>query len=218
MATTIKDMLRKVPLATTTWALIRSWRGRRARFAADYAKNSGVGSDLKSTETIVRELPSLLRSLGVRSLLDVPCGDFLWMRHVDLAGIEYTGADLIPSLVASLQSQFPSRHFRVLDLTVDPLPDADLILCRDCLVHLSSRLIRRAVNNIRRSKTMYLLTTIFPSRSSNRGIVTGDWRPLNLCAPPFDFPAPLRVLREGHPAPYEDKSLGLWRVQDLPGL
>jgi hypothetical protein len=92
----------------------------------------------------------------------------------------------------------------------------DLIFCRDCLVHFSHRLLRKAVNNIKRSQSRYLLTTTFPGRLTNAGIVTGHWQPLNLCAPPFNFPHPIRLLDEGHPAPYQDKSLGLWRIDDLP--
>ena len=35
------------------------------------------------------------------------------------------------------------RHrFIRLDLTVDPLPGADLVLCRDCLVHLPNDLVQ----------------------------------------------------------------------------
>jgi hypothetical protein len=45
----------------------------------------------------------------------------------------------------------------------------------------------------------------------------GDWRPLNLCAPPFNFPPPLRIIHEPYRA-FTDKSLGLWRVADLPAF
>jgi SAM-dependent methyltransferase len=217
---TIKKMLRHVPGMTTAWAALRGIRGRKARFAADYHENSGIGSDMRFTEVIVREVPILLRELGIRSVLDVPCGDFRWMARVDLSGIHYTGGDIIDSLVASLQTQHaaPGRVFRVLDLVSEPLPEADLVLCRDCLVHLSSRLVRKAVANIKKSRAKYVLTTTFPEHPKNRRIVSGDWRPLNLCAAPFNFPPAMRVIREGYSAPFEDKSLGLWRVSDLPDL
>ncbi len=54
---------------------------------------SGKGSDREQTDRVASELPRILRELNARSLLDVPCGDFFWMRHVDLAGIKYVGAD-----------------------------------------------------------------------------------------------------------------------------
>jgi hypothetical protein len=107
----------------------------------------------------------------------------------------------------------------VLDLTSSPLPPADLLLCRDCLVHLSLTDARRALANIRRSDITYLLTTTFPAEPTNVDVVTGDWRPLNLQRPPFGFPEPLELLVEGcteQQGLFADKSLGLWRVADLP--
>jgi hypothetical protein len=47
----------------------------------------------------------------------------------------------------------------------------------------------------------------------------GDWRPLNFEQPPFGFPRPIEVLREGcteQEGLFADKSLALWRVADLP--
>src|SRR5438046_7814005 len=45
---------------------------------------SGPGSDLAQTQSIRDALPELLRELGVRTLLDIPCGDYHWMRQVPL--------------------------------------------------------------------------------------------------------------------------------------
>ena len=62
---------------------------------------SGWGSELRNTEQIIRELPGFLRRFGITSMLDVPCGDFNWMRFVDLDGIDYIGADIVPDLIAA---------------------------------------------------------------------------------------------------------------------
>ena len=212
---TIRD---RVPLARHAWALLRHLRGRKARFTADYRENSGAGADAVATRAIITALPALLTELGVRRMLDVPCGDFVWMREIDLGAIQYIGADLIDDLIAAHRQRYasPTRTFMALDLVTDRLPDADLIFCRGCLVHFSHRMVKRAVNNIRRSNARYLLASTFPAHPTNRRIVTGDWWPLNLCAPPFNFPRPLRLLFEDHPAPFTDKALGLWRVADLP--
>ena len=66
------------------------------------------------------------------------------MEHVDLSGIEYTGGDIVPSIVEENRRLHAreSRRFVKLDLTRDVLPDADVLLCRDCLVHLSYANIR----------------------------------------------------------------------------
>jgi hypothetical protein len=140
---------------------------------------------------------------------------------MELPVAEYVGADLLPSLINGHQARYgDERHrFMTLDIRVDVLPCADLLLCRDCLVHLSFEDIVLALKNIKRTSISYLLTTTFPDCDRNEDVVTGDWRVLNLERPPFSFPAPLRLLNERcteGDGIFSDKSLGLWLVQDLP--
>ncbi|RZQ66059.1 class I SAM-dependent methyltransferase [Amycolatopsis suaedae] len=183
---------------------------------------SGPGSVAAQTERLRAELPGLLRRFGVRTLLDLPCGDFGWLSQAELDLDRYIGGDIVADLVESNAERFrgdPVHEFRVLDLTGDPLPAADAVLCRDCLVHLSFADIRLALDNLRRSGSRYLLTTTFTELTTNTDISTGDWRPLNLCREPFGFPEPLAVLVEGcteENGAYADKSLGLWEIATLP--
>ena len=191
------------------------WAGAESR--------SGQGAGGDQTSVLRQALPALWRSFGVTRVLDLPCGDWSWMADVDLAGIDYTGGDLLPELAARNTARFggPGRRFLPLDLTTSLLPAADLLLCRDCLVHFSLADIGRALANLRRAPIRYLLTTTFPGEPANLDITTGDWRPLNLERPPFGFPPPLALLVEGcteGDGRFRDKSLGLWRVADLPTL
>jgi len=181
---------------------------------------SGVGSGLDPTARLRAELPPLLTSLGVRTLLDAPCGDFHWMRHTDLAGIRYIGGDIVPEIVARNTALYATpdgmRSFVELDLTRGPLPAADAVLCRDCLVHLSLANIERALAAIEASGARWLLTTTFTAVERNVDIADGDWRPLNLERPPFDFGAPEAAIVEGcdeEGGAYADKTLAVWRVQ-----
>ena len=183
------------------------------------AERSGAGASIDQAATVLSQLAALIEQLHVRTLLDLPCGDFAWMRHLH-ADADYIGGDVVPELVAANQMDWggPRRRFVRLDLLTDPLPDADLLLCRDCLVHLSLHDVHAALSSIRRSRCRWLLTTTFPDCTSNEEIVTGDWRPLNLQLAPFNLPAPALLLNEGCTeggALFADKSLGLWRVADL---
>jgi glycosyltransferase involved in cell wall biosynthesis len=180
----------------------------------------GPGSTLSQTGRLRRELPGLLRELGIGSVIDAPCGDFNWMRHVDLSVNSYLGVDIVGALVERNLALCANarRSFRQADLTSDILPHADLIFCRDALVHMSFDGIRRALKNFVASGATFLLTTNFGPHRRNAEIVTGDWRPLNFEAPPFDFPAPIRRLIEDCTEMggiYADKSLSLWRLGDL---
>lgn len=201
--------------------------GLRERFERIYSTNlwsdpetrSGTGSSLDSTRVLREKLPGALRRLGTRVLLDAPCGDFTWMARVDLGGISYFGADIVPSIITENQRRFASesRHFLELDLTRDLMPDADVLLCRDCLVHLSYENISRLLKNLRRSNIRYILMTTFPGRGDNKDVEDGDWRPLDFEAPPFDFPPPrLTIVEECEEegGSYADKSLCAWPVTD----
>lgn len=181
---------------------------------------SGPGSSLDQTAAIRRNLPELCRRLDVRTLLDLPCGDCSWMATIDLGPVRYIGADFLPEVVqAAAQSHaHPRREFQVLDLLSAPLPAADLVLCRDCLVHLSFADIARAMANLGRSRVTWLLTTTFPEQRINEDIRTGDWRPLNLESAPFNWPRPDHLLNEECTEAnglFADKSLGLWRLDAL---
>lgn len=184
---------------------------------------SGEGASDAQTATLREALPALFQRFEVRTLIDAPCGDFGWMRAIDLTGITYIGLDIVPSLIAQHQQRFttPQRRFQITDLLIDDLPSGDLLLCRDCLVHLSFEAIGRVIANLKRSSITYLLTTTFPMRPANHDITTGDWRVLNLEQAPFSFPSPLYLLNENCTEGdgfFADKSLGLWRIADLPDL
>jgi hypothetical protein len=94
----------------------------------------------------------------------------------------------------------------------------DVIFCRDALVHFSFSDVFRALDNIISSNSTYLITTTFVDRNKNTDILTGQWRPLNLQAHPFDFPAPIATIDERcteGDGSWGDKSLGVWRISEL---
>lgn len=186
-----------------------AWGGDESR--------SGPGSSRVETAGLEATLPTLLCELNAKSLLDIPCGDFVWMANVDLEGIDYVGADIVPELIEANRSwERPGRRFVKADLTRDRLPRCDVVVVRDCLVHLSLRDVDRALVNLVRSGSRYLLTTSFAANRENRDIATGSWRPLNFELPPFLFAPPLRRLAESpRETEFRDKSLALWRLSDV---
>ena len=178
---------------------------------------SGPGSTLAQTRILRERLPQLLEHLKVRTLLDAPCGDFNWMRTVNLGIERYTGVDALPDLIARNQQAHANaqRQFQCTNILAGNLPRADAILSRDFLVHLSFDEALRCLSSFRESGAQYLLATTFPQRTSNADTRDGEWRTLNLTLAPFNFPAPLLLINEkcteGGGA-YADKSLGVWRL------
>ncbi len=180
---------------------------------------SGSGSSLENTERLRKALPTLIKNLNIKSILDIPCGDFHWMNEFLPDEIYYIGADIVEDLIKN-NEEFVDRddsrfiEFQVIDVIKDKLPQVDLVICRDCLVHFSYEDAMNALANICASNSKYLLTTTF-TLHDNQDIETGGWRPINLAKAPFSFPVPMALVNEGYDHPYYcDKAMGIWRIDN----
>jgi SAM-dependent methyltransferase len=184
---------------------------------------SGTGSDEDSTINISKSLAIFLRENQVKTMLDLPCGDWNWMSNLNLNGIDYIGADIVDSLVSLNQKKFGSAKcsFRVLDILSDDLPKVDLIFVRDCFVHLEDRQIIKALKNIARSGSKFLATTTYPQCNLNQVPVEIDrWRQLNLKIEPFFLPKEFSLLSDVCESNSVDanKHIGVWKISSLEGL
>lgn len=175
---------------------------------------SGPGSTLENTATLRRTLPLLVEKYGFRRLVDAPCGDFNWMQSTVHIFDEYIGVDIVPDLVAANQRQFggPRVRFECADITRDELPACDVILCRDCFIHLPSWLIRDALQTFRRTGATYLLLSSDPHDTPYVETPTGGLRSINFQLPPFNFPNPVEVIVEDG---YVDRTVCLWRLDEV---
>jgi SAM-dependent methyltransferase len=200
------------------------FRSAESRFSEIFRGNhwrnpesaSGFGSSLEATVDARRAVTEIVERYAVTSLLDVPCGDFNWMSQVDFKG-SYCGGDIVRDLIAENQARYGDerRRFVVLDVTRDPLPASDLVLCRDCLNHLSIGEAARALGNIVESGSSYAALTHYPETPLNGAQETGFiYRPLNLELPPFNWPPPLEIWEEPS---QPGKTLALWRLDRVGG-
>ena len=96
---------------------------------------SGPGSTLQQTRVLRERLPLLLTSLGVRTLIDAPCGDFNWMKHVE-AGLDlYIGVDILTDVISEHQWRHRrgDRRFMRIDMVEvscrRPTPFSAAICC-----------------------------------------------------------------------------------------
>lgn len=189
------------------YKFIFNFTGTKKRFTTIYEKNfwsseesvSGPGSDLESTLTIRSVLPDILKKYDVKSFLDLPCGDFHWMKLIDLKGVNYIGGDIVKKLIQNNILKYgnvPECKFEVLDLINDTLPDVDMIMVRDCFIHLSNDLILKSLKNLKRTKIKYLLTNSHPDMEINKNIKTGTWRRIDLGKEPFNLSNPIEIWEE----------------------
>lgn len=180
---------------------------------------SGGGSEVAVTQNIRPEITALIKRFHITSIADAPCGDFNWMKLVDLGTCKYIGIDIVKALIDNNSKLFANqfREFKHLNLIEDVIDKVDLIVCRDMLAHLTNEQIFHVLRNFKKSGSKYLLATTNIRAQINADIQTpGDWRLLNLELPPFNFPKPILLIKED--VPFEDergKHLGLWRLEDV---
>ena len=184
----------------------------------DKQSRSGPGSTLIQTKTIRNRLPELLEGYHIHSMLDIPCGDFNWMKEINLDSISYIGADIVEKIIKFNNEEHSkeNRKFVKIDILKDELPQVDLIFCRDLFIHFSYRDIFTAIENIKKSRSKYLLATSNRLGTKNFDILTGQWHPINLLIKPFSFPSPLKVVDEKSTREVDKgNSLHLWKICDL---
>lgn len=181
---------------------------------------SGPGSQIESTESVRESLPKLFEKYNIKSVLDAPCGDYNWMKTVEKNGIKYIGGDIVPKIVRANNKNYKDENtsFKVIDITSDEIPQVDLIICRDCLQHLSQKNAKKALKNFKESGSKYLLVTNYPWTLENYDIKNGDFCPLNLCETPFGLPLnPTEKIKESHAEGRNcsDKYLYLYKLDDI---
>lgn len=204
----------------------------REKVFTDYFKNnswngkesvSGPGSDYDQVKFLIPELEILLQDLNIKTMLDAPCGDFNWMRRVDLSKIKYLGVDIVEDLIGKNNKKYRKTNvsFKQMDIVKDKIPKVDLIMVRDCFVHLPNSDIFSATKNIKNSESKYLLTTNFfwQSFENNKDIRVGGWRRIDFTSKPFNFPYPEKIIIEGNNQSNDrDKTMSLWKIKDLPEI
>ena len=189
---------------------LRMLRAARARYLAgltgerdlpEQETRSGEDSTMLATLHLRGALGKWLRENETRSLIDAGCGDFHWMRAVDLGGLDrYAGYDIVPELIARNQQLYGGRrghYFTVGDIARTPLPACDAILCRRVLEEMPEEEALRALEGFRNSGARYLLATLR----------AGTPRGRDLLSAPYNLPQPLTVLRDGR-----DTVLAIWAL------
>ncbi len=184
---------------------------------------SGRGSELASAENAINAIGQIIKDYRISSIIDLACGDFNWMKQVDLGNSQYLGVDIVDSLIdQNYQYKSDLIQFKKLNMVRDQIPKKELVIVRDVWVHMPFEDIHQTVRNIKASGSKYLLCTHFEDYTFNFNIPTGKWRPLNLKRKPFYFPDSEYQWLESFPMKYKKdfrgKSLALWEVNKLPNF
>lgn len=189
---------------------------------------SGPGSDLEQTRVIRTAIVDVIKKYNIKSMIDAPCGDFYWMKELvknpECTLESYIGIDIVEDLIKKNNEQHGSSriNFISLNLAEQKIPIADLILTRDCFIHLSFSNIFKILKNHQQSGAAYVLISTYVYAHRKNVDVDGFYihgRALNMQKFPFSLPEPILLINEacteGNGA-YADKSLGLWKPENFP--
>ena len=188
-----------------------------------YVQGSGAGSTVdwavEAMAVLHLLISDLKRHLGKSrlTLLDVPCGDMLWMSRFlqSRTDIDYTGVDIVPKLIAYHKRMYPRWKFMHQDIVETPLNKSyDIVFSRMMLQHLKSIDVLKVLQHFQNSGSKYLLTTTFPGVPINgdlRLVQRGRFRQLNLELPPVSLSPPICMTRDGDTERGKLHYLGLWK-------
>lgn len=176
----------------------------------DKESRSGYASNLKNTQSLRSFLPEFFEKYKIKTVIDAPCGDMYWFSKMNLKKIKYYGYDIVDDLIKQNKENFAhcrNYHFETKNLITNKLPKADLILCRDLIIHLPISAVYELLENFVKSGSKYLLITQHILKNDkyvlNKDINFGSFSFRSLIEPPFNFPNPKLLI----PEDWDDKNI-----------
>jgi ubiquinone/menaquinone biosynthesis C-methylase UbiE len=131
-----------------------------------FASLVGRSFDFLEKRALGRALAQVRRAIPAPRVLDVPCGTGRITELLLGQGLEVTGADISPAMMAVAQTKCErfgcNVHFQTLDLDDLDLPDRafDLVTCIRLFHHLDSEQRRRVLRELARVSARFVLVNV----------------------------------------------------------
>lgn len=164
----------------------------------------------------------IIDDYNIKSINDCPSGVFgNWAYLLKLSDVKYVGYDINDLVVDRNKKEYPDLEFHELDLVNENVPYADLILCKDCLFHLSNAFVFKVLDNFKKSGSKYLLTTNYDKLSRNKELSSAElareagFKEINLIIDPFNMGLPIETHTEKINEFFgveNDHELSLWQL------
>ncbi len=155
---------------------------------------SGTGSVAINNRKYIQFVQKFLTSHeDIECILDVGCGDWQIGHKIDWGHCKYIGIDVSDYVLAETKRKYETDtiKFHVIDAANDVLPDADLVIIKDVLEHLSFDKIQRILDKTDKYKYILIQNDINILETINYDIDNGGYRKLDITKAPFHFKAEL---------------------------
>lgn len=153
---------------------------------------SGYGSTVQATLLWRTFLQQFMKDNNIKSVVDAGCGDWTSTGLTDWTGIDYTGYDIVDSVIQADKAKFekPNIHFITANIVTTDLKPADLLIAKQVLQHLSNAEVAQFLTQLPKYKHVLFIDTVNDTTltGDNRDIKAGSFRNLDLTKPPFNLP------------------------------
>lgn len=111
---------------------------------------SGPGSDPEISRPYVDLVQSLIANEGIASVVDLGHGDWQMWPVEAFSDVSYQGFDVARGLSEAVTLQFGTadRHFEFGDCVTMEIPRAQLVLCKDVLMHLPNKDVSQVLGKL----------------------------------------------------------------------
>lgn len=148
---------------------------------------SGDGSRRATTVPVTAWLNDQA-AIGMKSVLDLGCGDLEWVSGCEAlvqGSMSYYGIDVVPELIAHHKRVFPWFRGEAKDLEEVVRVSSDVVMLKDVIMHLCTGAAETILHHVARGHWKRLLITTFPGANNRirRGLQSGG------AMAPFDVEA-----------------------------
>jgi len=179
---------------------------------------SGPGSNININNEgfikLKKNIDNFIKNYKIKSILDMPCGDFLWLNEIiKEKNINYLGIDIVDELIRENTQKYQNDNtfFECYDIiNYIPSKKFDLIIMRDFFIHLKNSDIYEIINNLKKMDFKYVALSSSTNKINFEGTI-GQHRKVNLLIEPFNLNKPSVVINDGE----KDKFIFIFERKDI---
>jgi len=167
----------------------------------EFISVSGHGSNLNTEQfyNLVKNFTKIINKYDINSIIDMPCGDFLWIKEIiKNKNIEYLGIDIVEELIEENKKKYQDKKikFECHDIVnFSTIKELDLILIRDLFIHIKNSEIKKIIHNIKNMNFKYVMLNSYNNKE-NKDVVIGQHRKVNLLIEPFNMKKPTYTFKD----------------------
>ena len=192
------------------------WSHDQKFLSNEFVSVSGPGSNINTEQffSLVKNFTQIITDYNIKSLLDMPCGDFLWIHKIIKdRNIDYLGVDIVEELIEENKTKYKNKNFNFENhniLNFSTKKQFDLILIRDLFIHIKNPDILQIIQNVKQMNFRYVALNSYNNKT-NKDVIEGQHRKVNLLIEPFNLKQPTYSFKDHE----EDKFIFIYDKKNL---